>query len=251
MADNNYKVRLIPIASLLYGGDPASIRESQVAFDVTPTFSETRTADYAAVTPVHMPGAMQVYKHTNSRQFEITAHLISRNVADAIANMKRLQTLRGWLMPYFGGTDTLTKGNTEARKSKSYGIGGDQQSPLTSEERDAKVRERVQSEGVQLRGAPPDILYLYAYSTGANDLRGGGPVVNINRVPVVVTSLGIVYPEDVDYIPVHDPQTMPTTKTEPFPKKLDVSLSLVETHSPREYERFDLLAYKLGNLVNF
>jgi hypothetical protein len=194
---------------------------------------------------------MQVYKHTNSRQFEITAHLISRNVADAVKNMKNLQTLRGWLMPYFGGTDTLTNSNKEARRNTSYGAGGDQQTPLTAEERDAKVRERVQSEGVQLRGAPPDILYLYAYSTGASDLRGGGPVVNINRVPVVLTSLGITYPEDVDYIPVYNTEYTPNSRTDPFPKKLDVTISLVETHSPREYEKFDLLAYKLGNLVNF
>jgi hypothetical protein len=243
MADieNNFKVRLIPLSSLTYGGDPASIRQSQVAFDVTPTFSETRSAEYSPVTPVHMPGAMQIYKHTNSRQFEIGAHLVSRNVADALKNMENLQKLRAWLMPYFGSTDTLND------KQKSNRLSG----PQTDAEQDANTRNRVITEGVQLRGAPPDILYLYAYSTGFNDLRGGGPVVNINRVPVVMTNLSITYPEDVDYIPVHAAGSGPNTRTEPFPRKMDITISLVETHSPREYERFDLLAYKLGNLANF
>jgi hypothetical protein len=250
-SENNYKVRLIPIASLTYGGDPSSIRESQVAFDVTPSFSETRTAEYTPVTPVHMPGAMQVYKHTNSRQFEITAHFISRNVQDAIKNMGYLQKLRGWLMPYFGATDTITDTQRQARANASYTQTNQNLQPQTEAERDAGTRRRIQSEGVQLRGAPPDVLYLYAYSSGANDLRGIGPRVNINRVPVVMTNLGITYPEDVDYIPVYDPEGSPSQTTEPFPRKMDVTISLVETHSPREYEKFDLMAYKLGNLVNF
>lgn len=250
-SENNYKVRLIPIASLTYGGDPSSIRESQVAFDVTPSFTETRSAEYTPVTPVHMPGAMQVYKHTNSRQFEITAHLISRSVGDALKNMAYLQKLRGWLLPYFGATDTINDSQRQARANASYTQTNQNLQPQTPQERDSSVRRRVQTEGVQLRGAPPDVLYLYAYSSGANDLRGIGPRVNINRVPVVMTNLGITYPEDVDYIPVFDPSEGPSQTSEPFPRKMDVSISLVETHSPREYEKFDLMAYKLGNLVNF
>ena len=250
MADieNNFKVRLIPISSLTYGGDPTSIRQSQVAFDVTPTFSEARTAEYSPVTPVHMPGAMQIYKHTNSRQFEIGAHLVSRNVADAIRNMESLQKLRAWLMPYFGNTDTLSTDQQRNRQAGASARSDQNVGPQTAEERDANLRQRVISEGVQLRGAPPDILYLYAYSTGTNDLRNIGPRVNLNRIPVVMTSLNITYPEDVDYIPV---QITPSASTEPFPRKMDISISLVETHSPREYERFDLLSYKLGNLPNF
>ncbi len=253
MADieNNFKVRLIPISSLTYGGDPTSIRNSQVAFDVTPTFSESRSAEYAQVTPVHMPGAMQVYKHTNSRSFSVGAHLVSRNVSDAIKNMATLQKLRAWLLPYFGErTNTLSSSQQENRKA-SQARTNQNTGPLTQEERDAKARERIVSEGVQLRGAPPDILYLYAYSSGTNDLRGQGPRININRVPVVLSSLEITYPDDVDYIPVYDPEDGPTGNTEPFPRKMDVSLTLLESHSPREFEQFDLLAYKLGNLANF
>lgn len=248
--ENNYMVRLVPIASISVG-DPAQVRQSTVAFKVTPAFSENRTAEYTPVTPIHMPGAMQVYKHTNSRTFSVTAHLISRNINDAIQNMADLQKLRAWLLPYFGATDTLSSAQTANRKSATYSQTNQNTEPQSQAERDALVRQRIQTEGVQLRGAPPDVLYLYAYSANANDIRGVGPRVNINRVPVVMTSLDIVYPEDVDYIPVYTQGSGPTGRTEPFPRKMDVTLTLIETHSPREYEKFDLLAYKLGNLPNF
>lgn len=194
---------------------------------------------------------MQIYKHTNSRTFNVGAHLVSRNVSDALKNMATLQKLRGWLLPYFGErTNTLSASQQENRKASQTRT-GQNTGPLTEQERDAELRRRIATEGVQLRGAPPDILYLYAYSTGTNDLRGLGPRVNINRVPVVMSSLEITYPEDVDYIPVYDPEDGPGANSEPFPRKMDISLTLLESHSPREFEQFDLLAYKLGNLANF
>ena len=237
MIENNYKVRLIPISSLMNGENADVIRQSQVVFDVTPSFTESGSVDYAAVTPVHMPGSVQIYKHTNSRTFEITAHFISRNVEDALKNMKYVQKLRSWRLPYFGKTTTLSSENDKARED------------LTT--------QRVQDKGVQLRGAPPDILYLYAYSNDQMDGRSvTSPIfsaINIARVPVVLTNLGITYPDDVDYIPVYDPSRggIKATNTQPFPIKMDVTLSLAETHSPNEFQRFDLAAYKNGNLVNF
>ena len=117
----------------------------------------------------------------------------------------------------------------------------------------APNRQKSSGTGVELLGAPPDVLYLYAYSSGVSSGAGQDRPnkygVNINKVPVVVTSLNITYPDDVDYIPTYsngDPR-----KSEPFPVKMDVEISLVETHSPREYERFDLMKYKKGVLVNF
>lgn len=243
--ENNFKVRLIPIASLMYGDTPAAVNSSQVVFEVTPTFTESGTVDYVPVTPVHMPGSIQTYRHTNSRTFDITAHFISRNVADARQNMDYLQRLRGWRFPYFGATDTLSKQQRGARSDQS-----DAPQPLSGVDRDANIKQRIQKEGIQLRGAPPDVLYLYAYSTGQNDARPDGCRVNINRVPVVMTNLSIVYPEDVDYIPVYV-GSGPDDHSEPFPIKIDVTISLAETHSPREFEKFNLASFKSGSLVNF
>lgn len=248
---NNYKVRLVPVIAHALG-DPATIRASQVAFDITPTFSESRSVDYSAVTPVHMPGSMQVYRATGSRTFEIGAHLISRNVQDATKNMAYLQMLRSWTMPYFGTSQYhFASGNSDrAKAARARANQGDATRPLTEQERIQQVQDRAALSGIEMRGAPPDLLYLYAYSSQSNDKRNISSA-NINRVPVVVTSLNISYPEDVDYIPVYNLNEGVTTFTEPFPIKMDVSITLAETHSPREYEHFDLAAYKLGKLISF
>lgn len=256
-ATNPYKVRLIPISSLTSGADPAAVRASQVTFEATPTLAESGSVEYTAVTPVHMPGSMQVYKHTNSRQFEITAHFISRNVADAVRHMQNVQKLRAWRYPYFGSTDTLTDANNQARANQATPADS---SGLSDQEREQQAADRAQAAGVQLRGAPPDILYLYAYSNSARDNRSSKTVwlpTNLNRIPVVMSNLSITYPDDVDYIPVSQltPSGLPmdpnNTTTQPWPIKIDVSITLLETHSPAEFESFDLNAYKLGNLATF
>ena len=254
---SNYKIKLIPISSLRRG-TTSSITQDQVVFEVTPTFSETRTTDYSPVTPVHMPGSIQMYRNTASRQFTIGAHLISRNVEDARVNMQYLQKLRAWMMPYFGSTSTLTDANRASRTFNQSEVNRLRQlkrdDPLFLDQSDTEFLKQAQiNGGAQLTGAPPDVLYLYAYSTSANYQTGsrmGSSTSNINRVPVVMASLEISYPDDVDYIPV-DPQWEEFGQLEPFPVKMDVNISLVETHSPNEFERFNLAAYKSGTLANF
>lgn len=105
----------------------------------------------------------------------------------------------------------------------------------------------VQDTGRRFLGAPPEVLFLTAYSnpvqngTGMNAVTS--KVTNIYKVPVVITSLNIPYPNDVDYIP--------TLEGEPFPIIMTISITLVETHSPREYEKFDLFKYRDGILPGF
>ncbi len=262
--DQNYKVRLISVASLAGIGS-----YDQVIFNVTPRFSESREVEYTSLTPIHLPGGIQVYKNTRARTFSLTAHLISRTMEEATLNMLYLQTLRGWTMPYFGASSTLSASDVAARKqnrdaniqaqdnangtTEDAGAPSERQMSGDEQNKLAVARQKSNGTGMELLGAPPDVLYLYAYSSDANSGTGQDRPsyygVNINKVPVVITSLNIAYPDDVDYIPTYsngDPR-----KSEPFPVKMDVEISLVETHSPREYERFDLMKYKKGTLVNF
>lgn len=95
---------------------------------------------------------------------------------------------------------------------------------------------------VELLGAPPEVLYLYAYAGDAS-IRSQS-WVNIHRVPVVITNLSITYPDDVDYIPT-------SLGPEPFPVRIEVSITLAETHSPMEYENFSLMDFKMGKLEYF
>jgi hypothetical protein len=175
--------------------------------------------EYSAVSPIHMPGSVQVYKRTNARSFGLSAPLISRTRQEATANMKILQLLRGWTMPYFG---------------VGSGTGG------YSDPKGDGSQVRTASE---LLGAPPDVLYFYAYSSPTS--RNGTDQVNLNRIPVVLSSLGISYPDDVDYIPTT------FSNKEPMPVKMLVNLTLLETHSPYEFEQFSLQNYKLGQLKHF
>jgi hypothetical protein len=162
-----------------------------------------------------------------------------------------LQVLRSWQMPYFGASSTISSGFSAARTK----LQPNTEVPLTAHERQANAIRRGKAEGIELLGAPPDVLYLYAYSTQANDSRLVNYGVNINRVPVVLTSLDITYPDDVDYLPTFANGASATgawdETSEPFPIKMDVNISLMETHSPGEYERFNLAQYKQGKMTNF
>lgn len=245
--DSTYKVRLV---SVLNPSDT-------VVFDVTPSFSEQRQVDYTPVIPVHMPGAIQVYKHTNSRTFSIGAHLVSRNSQQATLNMFYLQMLRSWTMPFFGiNSATSSRGVTNQRnvihqtktttnQSDAFQFSSNT-TPLTDEQKTKLAQQQVQggfADNQELLGAPPEVLYLYAYSSAHQSERRTG-LVNINKIPVVMTSLDITYPEDVDYLPTN-------WNNEPFPIKMDVAISLAETHSPIEYEQFSLQQYKAGQLKRF
>jgi hypothetical protein len=78
-------------------------------------------------------------------------------------------------------------------------------------------------------GAPPDILILSAYGK-----------FNLKDVPVVMMTYSWTYPEDIDYIP--------SEQGYPVPRIIDVSLSFVETHAPIEFQNFNLMKFKDGDL---
>lgn len=208
MTADGYRVRLYAVRNFPQG--------ERVIFDVTPTLSESRTVEYATVAPIHLPGSIQIYKRTGARTFSLGAKLVSRNQAQATENIRRLQLLRGWCMPYFGISD--------------------------------RSNERGHNKDAML-GAPPDVLYLYAYSSGSggSNRAGTGAIgINLKKIPVVITGMNLDYPEDCDYIPTAD--------GDPFPVKMEVKLDLLETHSPggeNGYETFSLTDFKNGRLVQF
>jgi hypothetical protein len=230
MAD--YKVKLTRAASANLG--PGKVE--RVVWDATPEFSESRQVMYKNIDPIHAPGAIYQYANTGSRTFSISGKFISRSVNEATKTLAYIQYLRTWAMPVFG----IVGANPAL--------------------------------GEDILGAPPAVLLLTAYAIG-----NPGPTVasievdlqntagtntymtnrdstpynktvpaignNIFEVPVVITSLEIPYPSDVDYIPTINNIPVPTITT--------VSLQLTETHSPNKYSQFNLQAFKMGNLVNF
>lgn len=73
-----------------------------VEFLVMPEIVENRTVGYEPVAPTQFLGAFQKYKGTESTQWSINATFISRTSEEATKNLKNLNILRGWTMPFFG-----------------------------------------------------------------------------------------------------------------------------------------------------
>ena len=208
-----------------------------VVFDVTPDFIETRNVNYNTIEPIHAPGQIYTYKNTASRNFNVSnARMISRTQHEADKNLRRLQMLRGWTMPRFGiksstlDNDQATNRQTDAQLK--------QQLDATQGRRD----DSIEFFGVEVLGAPPQVLLLSAYSDNRSS-SGNRIAQHIDRVPVVIQQLNIPYPSDVDYIP--------TTSGVPMPIIMTVDITLVETHSPAEYERFSLDDFSRGVLRSF
>lgn len=252
-----YKVRLISVLNNIATSDRSNqFTRQEVVFENTPTFSESGAVEYTPVQPVHMPGAVQVYKNTAPRQFSIGWKAISRTQNEATTNSINLQLLRSWRFPFFGkGSSTLpdqqrnnlnTKRELEQTPTlQSQQLGTEVPQSDSEAEEQAVIRARTNSianNGFELLGAPPEVLYLYAYSSP--DLsRADAAFINLNAIPVVLTNLEITYPDDVDYIP--------NAYNQPFPVRMDVTVSLAETHSPKEFQQFSLQKFKLGQLDYF
>lgn len=81
-----------------------------VFFRVMPTISESRAALYDDVMMPHHPGLIAKYNHSAPRTWSIgSIKLASRTIAEADENQQIINTLRGWLMPYYGsGTELST-----------------------------------------------------------------------------------------------------------------------------------------------
>ena len=79
-------------------GDPGD----SVTFDAMPTIDESRSATYRGFTPIQHPGEILKYEGTQSRSFNVTVKLISRTVAEADANLKKINLIRSWVMPFYG-----------------------------------------------------------------------------------------------------------------------------------------------------
>ena len=102
----NFKVRLVAYPQL---GPEAG---DEVIFDIMPSISESHSAQYDTVDVVHHPGAILKYKSTSAREWSVTADFVSRTVQEATDNLRRLNLIRSWVMPFYG----VGTGNTYAEK---------------------------------------------------------------------------------------------------------------------------------------
>jgi hypothetical protein len=76
----------------------------RIIFKVTPTIDETRSANYDSFSPPQHPGAMQMYKSTTARTINVNGKFLSRTTSEADETLHMLNTIRSWVMPYYGKT---------------------------------------------------------------------------------------------------------------------------------------------------
>lgn len=213
----------------------ASRRDEIVRFPISPVVTESRSVQYQKSDIKHLPGDMLSYTNTSARKFEFSdLKLVSRTPIEARRNLVRLNTLRGWTLPYFGSTGLSTLDDSYLNRA-------------TNADDTSKQVDQLRSNFRRLLGAPPDVLHLFAYSGGSDDAYLG----NINGIPTVIESLTITYPNDVDYIPCQSNGANDPYGGTPFPIIMNLSLSLSEIHSPREFEKFKLEDFKTGRMLRF
>lgn len=215
-----YKVRLKQANGAVTGSNAGgALRPLQVVFEASPDISENGSVNYKNVDPVHSPGSILVFSSSSTRTFQISnIKLFSRNGAEATANYNRVQILKSWRYPIFG----------QASVDKLYG------DPLL--------------------GAPPAVLELSAYNKTNGTAQSGMATGLISRVPVVITSIGIDYPSDIDYLPtiaVKDEALSHIPSGIPVPAIWTISLTLMECHSPSQYQRFSISDFRRGILDGF
>lgn len=171
---------------------------------VTPELSESQSVNYKTFDPVHAPGSILSYVNTPSRTFQLSSvKLLSRTKQEADYTLEKLYLLRSWTKPVFGKTTTAD----------------------------------------DILGAPPTVLLLSAYTNNSSTNEANKIKQNIKNVPVVITSLNITYPSDVDYIP--------SSEGTPTPIIMSIDISLTETHAPTEYAKFNIADYRDGKMVRF
>lgn len=220
----------------------SSNRREQVHFDVTPDVNETTNVNYKTIDPIHAPGQIMAYSNTNSRTFNISnIRFINRTVEEADLNLKRLWILRSWTKPIFGQT-TLSGRQREWRTELTALENKPREEYGTSGIGDSYRQNWFENQdlGAELRGKPPAVVLLSAYSRPGSI---GNTMEHINRVPCVIDQFSIPYPSDVDYI--H------TSTGVPMPMMMSLDVVLRETHSPLEYSNFNIFSYKNGTLRGF
>lgn len=73
-----------------------------ITFDVMPEIGESLSASYDEFNPIQHPGGILKYKGTNAREWSINVHFASRTASEATENLKKINILRSWMMPYHG-----------------------------------------------------------------------------------------------------------------------------------------------------
>lgn len=202
--DDSYKVKLIE-----KGVDASDLRY-QVIFEIMPDVVESRTVEYEQVQPPQFPGAFQKYKGTSPTQWTINATLTCRTTAEATNNLRILNLLRGWTMPFFGVKTQRTWKNK--------------------------------------LGAPPPVLEFSGWKKQMvgpvpvviTSLNWNFPQ-DVDYIPASAFEL--------DYVNGRRELKLNEKEYVPFPSVIKFAIQLVESFSTDQFNGFDLAEFRAGRMV--
>ena len=81
-----------------------------LVFNVMPRIEEQGSAEYDPISPIHHPGVIQKFRSSSARSWTVSGQLISRTSEEASTNLKIINMIRSWRMPFFGeGTNNSSQ----------------------------------------------------------------------------------------------------------------------------------------------
>ena len=105
-----------------------------VVFDVSPSIGETRQANYEEVSIAHHPGSILRFRSSSARSWSVEAKLVSRTPEEAANNLRQLNLIRGWTMPYYGNSQKDKLGAPpDVLKFSAYGAQVIEEHPVVLE----------------------------------------------------------------------------------------------------------------------
>ena len=165
-----------------------------VTFFISPEISENRSVTYVEISDVRLPSSILIWMGSPSRNFSLNAKFLARSEQEANVAFRNLNILKSWCVT----KSPLDSSNTVTRSNVN-----DILKTVTVESRDPSNSVEIDTQGDESVTASetsksftadsifqdtPEVLLLEGY---------GG---QFRSIPVVITSLNITFPSDVDYI---------------------------------------------------
>ena len=220
---------------------------NSVTFFLTPEISESRSVTYVEISDILMPASILIYMGSPSRQFTLNAKFLARSKAEADIAFRNKSLLESWCVTGKNlGTDNLANIAAKAGNQQAIANGKDITAP-----NDPTQAAPTQSAGptnppTKTAPATPQSfsssMNIFAQSPPPLALEGYGG--QFRKIPVVINSLNITYPADVDYIQTSNGQMVPILQ--------DIAIGLKEAREISGFKGaisgFSLSAFKAGTL---
>lgn len=217
---------------------------SSVVFFITPEMSESRSVSYIEIGDIRMPASLLIYMGSPSRSFTINAKFLARSQAEADVSFRNKSVLESWCVtnPTLGNAlNAVTQVNNQITPQDQQSP-GDTASTATQAGNGPLPYLSVPAKSTATTQPFTQTTNLFAQSPPVLSLEGYGG--QFRRIPVVIRSLNISYPTDVDYVASSNNTLVPILQ--------DISITLSEARNIDAgygaMNSFNLSAFKQGTL---